>query len=133
MWARSHTSGLMIGLVTRSRSSSPNGATIASVRSRASARTSTIVSGLIRPSLAHPPDCYAPDRWNPSKAGAAPHLHDLAHGGGPVGDAGVQRAHRELETPRLPLVELGDERMEAPSALVHEHDVAGTDALGRRA
>ena len=66
-------------------------------------------------------------------AGLAPDLAHLAHRGRAVGDARVERAQAELEAPRLLLVELGDQRVEAPALLVDQDDVAGRDALGRRA
>src|SRR3954470_22641285 len=118
MCPRSQTSGLRIGLVTRSRSRSSNGATSARVRSRASARSGSTAS--TRRSLSR-------------EARAAPDLHDLADRSRPVGDARVQGADGELEAARFLLVELRDQGMEAPPALVHEHDVAGADALRRGA
>ena len=62
--------------------------------------------------------------------GAPPDRHDLADGGLAVGDARVQRAHAEVEAPGLALLELDDERVEAPALLVDLDDVAGRDALG---
>ena len=60
----------------------------------------------------------------------SPLAWDLAHRGRAVGDARVERAEAELEAPALLLVELGDQRVEAPALLVHQDDVAGGDALG---
>ena len=65
--------------------------------------------------------------------GAAPDLEHLAHGRRAPRDAGVQRPHDELEAAGLELLELGHERVEAAALLVHEHDVAGADALRGRA
>src|SRR5215210_3417941 len=60
---------------------------------------------------------------------AAPDLDDLAHRGGAPGDARVERADVELEAPRLELLELGHEGVEAAPLLVDEHDVASSDSL----
>ena len=59
-----------------------------------------------------------PGRDSAGTAGAAPDVDDLAHRGGAPGDPGVQRAQDELEAAGLELLELLDERVEAPALLV---------------
>src|SRR5215208_4920074 len=83
MWARSHTSGLMISTCWRSTSASESGSTTWSVRSRPSARASV-------------------------------------RGGEAIPFEGTDRRLR------------GRYAAGRPALLVHEHDVAGPDALGRR-
>jgi proline iminopeptidase len=61
---------------------------------------------------------------------APPDLDHLAHARRAVGDARVERPERELEATGLELLELRDERVEAPALLVDEDDVAGADPLG---
>ena len=80
------------------------------------------------------------DRRGPARLapGAPPHRHDLADGRLAVGDARVQRAHAQVEAPRLALLELDDDGVEAPALLVDLDDVAGARcpsscAVGARA
>src|SRR6266540_5940333 len=112
MWARSHTSGLISESWTASIAASPNGAQIASVRSRASASAPARVSASTRVTGNGVP--IFPKRYDPPVSGGrrsadprlAPDLDHLAHGRGAVGDPGVQRPDRELEAARLELLEL---------------------------
>src|SRR5688500_13178093 len=115
MWARSHTSGLMISMCWDSTSASLSGATRASVRSLASARASAVGDSRIYPRLQSAP--------------LPPDVDHLAHRRGAPRDAAVERADGELEPARLELLELGHQRMEAATLLVDQHDVAGRDAL----
>ena len=67
------------------------------------------------------------------RTGAAPHLDDLADRRGAVGDPASSGRTASSKRPGLELLELGHERVEAAALLVHQHDVAGADALrGRR-
>src|SRR6185436_15625336 len=129
MWARSHTSGLMISVCWASTSASDRGSTSASVRSRPSARASVRGWGAI---LFRGYTSGLAALLRRCAARLAPHADHLADRRGTPGDARVERPDGELEAAGLELLELGHERMEAPALLVHEHDVAGRDALRRR-
>src|SRR5215217_8321641 len=128
MCARSQTSGLISVECAASTSASDRSATTACVRSRASARSSVWLAVVAVTGRTVPEPLLGP-----SAPGAAPHLDDLADGGGAPGDARVKRPDDQLEAPRLQLLELSDQRVEATALLVDQHDVAGADALRRRA
>src|SRR5688500_3315481 len=121
MCARSHTSGLISAEWAVSIASSESPATSASVRSRASARSAAAVAARC---------CVAVTGGTlAARPGPPPDLHDLAHRRRPPRDPRVERPHDELEAARLELLELRDERVEAPPLLVDEHDVPGADPL----
>src|SRR5687767_3885013 len=106
MCARSHTSGLISAEWAVSTAASESPETSASVRSRASARSAAAVAARC---------CVAvTDRTLAGRARAPPDLDHLAHGRRPPRDARVERAHDQLEAARLELLELGDQRVEAP-------------------
>src|SRR4051812_14541000 len=131
MCARSQASGLISAECAVSICASENGSTMASVRCRASVSSSAISVATGTDTSGPKPTGSAPRaRRLGASARLAPDVAHLADRGGAVGDARVERAQAELEAPGGLLVELGDQRVEAPALLVHQDDVTGGDALG---
>src|ERR1044072_5785357 len=110
MWARSHTSGLMIATCWLSTSASDSGSTSAKVLSPPSVRAS--VSGgaavVFEGTELGPRAGYGLLNAASGRHAArlAPHVDHLADRGGAPGDPRIERPDHELAAPGLELLEL---------------------------